>query len=661
MFRTSKAILLAIIISITFILFSGILKEYNKETIPSSPICIQINYDSHKSTKTKIFSTFSKLAHADKYQLTLVRLMNINGKSKKQIYSFNPQKNTIFSLYKNSKKNKIKNIQLEDVRGTYYTNAQGPALIKLQDKIAQLGLSSSISKATLFSLIKESLESSTYILIILSIFSILLILMFIEKISQFKKYAILQLNGLSNIQVLKRDIVSDYPAFLGSILLVLCACCIYSFNTLNNYGLLLAIRYGVVILVLTLLVFVILDFVSYSSLFMINIYSAIQGKSYSKPFVIVGYILKIGLVVIVTMNMFFLNNKVSTFIRDQNTMEMWLNHHSGYTVQFTNISKIGQKEEDRLGRLTRKLIDNNSDVIVSRNSQEFHPDVNNPTPENGNVLLINDNYLKYNKISQPNNRVINRKDITPNDINVLIPTTRQYQKKQFSKDLKAFIDFQRQMPNSDKINKHKKLKINFIKYKGNQRIFNYTIGKDIQDSISNDPIIIIDNNLFSDNFYLAAITQGMIQFSNLRNLRKQINKLTLQNYVTGITDAKTRLSDFNVEQSRQILFSSVIVLISVIQLLLVIAFISTTFLQNNRLKMAVTKIFGQSNWKSIFRFWILNVIGDAIIICSAIILKHESWQNLLYLLPYLIIESIVIWILTCVAQKKLLLTLNRGN
>lgn len=160
---------------------------------------------------------------------------------------------------------------------------------------------------------------------------------------------------------------------------------------------------------------------------------------------------------------------------------------------------------------------------------------------------------------------------------------------------------------------------------------------------------------------MATATQGMIQFNNFEELKKNINKLFLKNYIAGITDAKTRLSDFNIKLSRQIVLIGIITLISVSQLLLVIIFISITFLQKHRLKMAIIKIFGQSNGKIILKFWLFNVVGDALLIILLIVLRHESLQIFWYLVPYLIVESIVIFILADIAQKRLLVTLNHGN
>ena len=235
MYRLSKTVLITLVASVAFLLFSSVLKEYDTETIPNAQTCIQVSSDEHKNTKSKIFATFSKLARKGNYQFTLVQLVNINNKSIKSVHSFNSNGIQLFSYYKESAVNIIgnNNMQLEDDRGKYYTTAKGNELLKLKAKLTKLGLNYDTYKVSLFKYLEASAFSNGYLPIIISIFSILLIIMFIEKIFQFKKYAILQLNGLTIKQIILRDIKSNYLVYLGAITLALLAYLIYLLFILN--------------------------------------------------------------------------------------------------------------------------------------------------------------------------------------------------------------------------------------------------------------------------------------------------------------------------------------------------------------------------------------------------------------------------------------------
>ena len=148
--------------------------------------------------------------------------------------------------------------------------------------------------------------------------------MFIEKIAQLKKYAVLKLNGLNLWQILRRDLGHDYLFFIGSLLVVLFTYSIYLTTSLNKTGWILVSKYNLVIMLLILAFYLLLDLISYSCLMVVELYPALKGKSYTKLFVIAGYLLKASLVILVTINLFSLNNKINSFIQDQNVMKMWI-------------------------------------------------------------------------------------------------------------------------------------------------------------------------------------------------------------------------------------------------------------------------------------------------------------------------------------------------
>lgn len=655
MFRISKIFLIILTTGICFILFFNLIREYDKEIIPDATNCVQVNTDNQKYTKKEIFSKLTELSNKNNYQLDLVRLLRLNGKSTKIIYSFNKKRDQVYSFYKrnNIKELNKKDVQLEDIRGKYYTNADNSALSQLRMEMNRMGLNYSIYKVSPKNVLNNSIVRN-YVPIVLSVFSLVLIIMFIEKISRFKEYAILKLNGFSLNKIIIRDIKNTYLWLVATIAIVLLIGLLYASFLMNRIGIMLSAKYLLMIAVLIALMFIILDLVSYSSLYLISVYSAIQGKSYSREFVVIGYILKLCLVGIVAINIFYLHNQIQNFIQDQKVMKMWINHHSGYVLQFSEIGDKDKRLENTLGRSTRKLINSSKDVIISRNSQEFHPAINDIIPENGNVLFINKNYLNYNYISGINQYAINK-----NYLNIFIPDTRINQKNKVLKEFRNFLKFQDSLSGTHR--SVSKKRINTIIYTGHKKIFNYTVGKNISDSISTDPIIVLDNGVLSDNFYFSTATQGMVQFGDLKELQNNLKKFSLEPYITGITNAKSRWSEFNVNMSRQIFLIILITLISISQLILVIIFISLSFLQRKRLKMTINKIFGQSNRKLIFNFCFFNIGSDGLVIFILIALEQQRWQMGLTMFPYLIVEFFVVIILAKIAQRNLLTTLNSGN
>lgn len=292
-------------------------------------------------------------------------------------------------------------------------------------------------------------------------------------------------------------------------------------------------------------------------------------------------------------------------------MKMWIDHHSGYVVQYSAIDDNIPSEEKKVEQLTKHLLNKSEGVIVSSNNQQYNPKPRDISPTNGNVMIVNRNYLKYNRLKTVTGNII-EPDLNPNVISILIPNNRIDQKGAFKKQLASFVVFQHSLMSRKK---HVKTpKFNFITYKDNQQIFNYTIGSEIKDSISMNPIIVVDNKFLSPNFYFAAVSRGMIQFSNLHELERNISELKLTSYIYGITDAKTRLSNFNIKLSRQLMAMILTILLSISQLIFIIIFISLAFLQNQRQRMAINKIFGESNKHIILKMLLFNVLIDLIVV-----------------------------------------------
>lgn len=131
-------------------------------------------------------------------------------------------------------------------------------------------------------------------------------------------------------------------------------------------------------------------------------------------------------------------------------------------------------------------------------------------------------------------------------------------------------------------------------------------------------------------------------------------------YVVSITSRQTLLWDYNIKANKQILMLTITTVLTLLQLLFIILFVSSTFLQNNRRKIAVYQVFGKSNAKLVGTFLTGNLILDILII--TVTLAGLNRLNLLsYGLGYLLLEAIIIWLTYYQAQRDLLTSLNHGN
>lgn len=660
MYRVCKSVLFIIISGICLISILSVFKEYDQESIPNANTEITITTDSPNQSKKQVFSKLQQAATHGNYQLTLVKVRRINNKISKAVYNFNSKLSNSSSIFRDEyvQTLKYKTLQLQDLRGTYYTTASSTQLAKLKLILDKAKVNYSVAKISKLTILENSEIIEEYLPIILSMLSIVFIIMVIEKVSHFKNYAVLKLNGWSFRQIIFKDLKQSFVSFSISCVSLFIICVCYALIKVNPINILEVIIYSWGLIVLIGLILGLLDLISYPVLVLINIPTAIKGQTYTKEIITVGYILKIILVALVAINIFTFQKKVTDYIQDQKIMKMWIDHHSGYVVQYSAIDDNIPSEEKKVEQLTKHLLNKSEGVIVSSNNQQYNPKPRDISPTNGNVMIVNRNYLKYNRLKTVTGNII-EPDLNPNVISILIPNNRIDQKGAFKKQLASFVVFQHSLMSRKK---HVKTpKFNFITYKDNQQIFNYTIGSEIKDSISMNPIIVVDNKFLSPNFYFAAVSRGMIQFSNLHELERNISELKLTSYIYGITDAKTRLSNFNIKLSRQLMAMILTILLSISQLIFIIIFISLAFLQNQRQRMAINKIFGESNKHIILKMLLFNVLIDLIVVLVLALTQMNDLMLCVYMIPYLIVESIVIMLLTHYAQKDLLVTLNHGN
>lgn len=659
MFRLLKLTLFAMAMAVMFLLFSGVLRQYDQESIPSLQRAIQVTAWDQKQPKQAIFSTLRQEAQRGKYQLVYVRFENVAGKQTKTVINFHSQSEQPMSFYKQATFKVLHGqaIQLEPVKGTYYTDATGRNLTKLQETLTKLGLTHQSEAPSLSRMLAGSQMFASFLPIVVSILSMLFLMMLLEKVFRTKDYAICKLNGLTIKRIILNDMCASLPFMIGSLVAMAMVALAVSSYAMNLAGISYLMRHWLLILLAMNVIFLILDLISYSVLGLIDSYAAIQGAAQSRVLMVIGYGLKAALIMMVALNTFMLIQRTSKFVQDRRTMNMWVSKGSGYTLQFAPFNEADNQEMNKLGKMTRQLVQADAGTLISRNNQEFHPRMHATEPQSGNVLIVNSVFLKHQHLFTPNNQRIKGQS-SSQQVQVLVPHTRLDQVPTIKKELRAFFKFQQALPTQFPQEVQPELIVKPIK--GNRQTFNYTIGKEVSDALSRDPIVVVVNEkLLSDNFYLSTASQGLVQFSNLTKLRRHIRELGLDRHLVGITSTKARLASFTADMRRQLVSLTVVAILSVSQLCLVIVFVSAAFLQNHRKEIAILKVFGRSSHQFIRHFLLANLLTDACLIVVMMGLRGQ-WQFALALTPYLFIEAGIILLVAWRAQRRVLATLNRG-
>ena len=661
----------------TIALFTNIFHSYDDSSLPDNPTIVEI-YGSKKLNNSQIrkwqktdskewnkkhnkksfFIILQKFAHSKNISLVKLRINNFNGHQSKIVYSFGND-NKDYSLYKDKSVKKLSNkkLQLEDLYGVYCTNAQNKVLGDLLSLFHSHQLRvrtehNSLSFNYILHLFLTEL-SSTNVVIFLGVISILFIVMVLEKLYRFKTYGIMKINGLNNWQLFMNDLKREAPllvAALGLIVIFIVAWGSYSFTA---KGWTTFLPYLLLVLLLLFLSFFFLNALSYLVLVLLKPYAAIKGEEHSGAFLLIGYLLKIVLLALIMLNAIALYKNYQIYTRDTSIIKKLSAKENGYSL---NLSwHISDKAEDmKVARKVHKLVVKSPQAIVAKNSQVFRPAMRDVQPENGNVITANKSFLAKSRLTSKHIKV------SKNNVLLLVPKNRLDQLGEAKKELKSFLKFQNKLPN--RYRKQKKMPtIQVIPIASDQKVLNYTVNNEILSSISFNPLIIVVNDkLLSDDFYLSTNSQGMIRFPDLKALQRLVKRLGLTPYTVGITSQQALLSDYVAKANKELLLLTITTIISLLQLIFIILFVSSTFLQSQRHKMAVYQVFGKSNAKLICAFIIVNLGVDFLMI--NLVLAKGGYLNLMPLtLGYLLIEAGIILLTYIHAQHNLLITLNHGN
>lgn len=677
MLRKIKILLYLLVTIATIALFTNIFHSYDDSSLPDNPTIVEI-YGSKKLNNSQIrkwqktdskewnkkhnkksfFIILQKFAHSKNISLVKLRINNFNGHQSKIVYSFGND-NKDYSLYKDKSVKKLSNkkLQLEDLYGVYCTNAQNKVLGDLLSLFHSHQLRvrtehNSLSFNYILHLFLTEL-SSTNVVIFLGVISILFIVMVLEKLYRFKTYGIMKINGLNNWQLFMNDLKREAPllvAALGLIVIFIVAWGSYSFTA---KGWTTFLPYLLLVLLLLFLSFFFLNALSYLVLVLLKPYAAIKGEEHSGAFLLIGYLLKIVLLALIMLNAIALYKNYQIYTRDTSIIKKLSAKENGYSL---NLSwHISDKAEDmKVARKVHKLVVKSPQAIVAKNSQVFRPAMRDVQPENGNVITANKSFLAKSRLTSKHIKV------SKNNVLLLVPKNRLDQLGEAKKELKSFLKFQNKLPN--RYRKQKKMPtIQVIPIASDQKVLNYTVNNEILSSISFNPLIIVVNDkLLSDDFYLSTNSQGMIRFPDLKALQRLVKRLGLTPYTVGITSQQALLSDYVAKANKELLLLTITTIISLLQLIFIILFVSSTFLQSQRHKMAVYQVFGKSNAKLICAFIIVNLGVDFLMI--NLVLAKGGYLNLMPLtLGYLLIEAGIILLTYIHAQHNLLITLNHGN
>ncbi len=381
-----------------------------------------------------------------------------------------------------------------------------------------------------------------------------------------------------------------------------------------------------------------------------TIIGAIKGDKKSKFSFYLNLFIKVLIEVFICISLFSLLNtqKSEKALSDQ--LNVWMNHKTFYTVSENAVMTKGS-ETSYLNRQSMKLfhyLDQKGGMLVDYQGWDSPQDVGDLN--NGNVMTVNAQYLKENRVVGENgNRIILPKN-SPVTY-VLIPQQYYSERANLIKSYRrslALDDTEKQLG--------RKLETKAINIKNNQKLFTYStyalsLGN-YSGTVKNAVLVVISNNslgglnskLDSNMNWDSYMSNSAFLSPTLSAVKAGIQKTNIKKYIGSILNTKSYAAKQLESIRTEMLLSLVVTLVAfAIALVENVAFNSVYF-NNNSKKLAIQRIFGGSASLRFGKF--IRMIFVLSLIEALIVFMFTG--SISISLGLIIVSNIVEWILLAV-------------
>ncbi|AWW98542.1 DUF1430 domain-containing protein [Oenococcus oeni] len=583
---------------ISFLLLSfllvGFFKELDQQFLYHTDQILTISTWDQKSNKKTIFKGLDQETKKQKINLYKSTSSVDQSNTIKYIYPFIGDKKlkNDFHNFDISKKNRIisfSQLQKRDIRGEYFVRGEvnKQKFLKILKKLGLSGNFINVNFPRFFSsyMCQEG--------ILLSIFALLLIsfLIFLhERSANFKAYAIKRLHGYSIFKIFIDDLKKSTIYFL---LLPSCAAIVtFLFLLISPYHgqLLFFLKWLIIAYSVLTILLLMLNLLSYASLSLIDVSQMVKGK---RPYKILRSIAlgsKFAMILIVFLLLIQNVASLSDLKKIQKHNEIWRkvdNYYSLYFAPFITGNKEYGDVAEKFNRLFAE--EEKYGAILIKNNNASNPKKDNFEPTNGNVLIVNNNfvslYRKFDKNIFAGKRINQQKTI-----NLFLPTKAQRKKTAIEKNFIDLFQFEKGDPNQSAAVSFSAKNMNKDYY-----IFAFNSRASIDQPYADSPLIaLIQNQSVQRYFYYAAATNGGIIFKDYQHLRNSLDKYGLSHYISGITSFKDDVADQISSLDKEIFLLTITIILVIFVLVLSIIMDIGEYFQQNKKLILIRKLHGYS-------------------------------------------------------------------
>lgn len=615
------------IITILVLIFT--LRE-EEELLPGSHTILNISAWNYSHNKQEIYKTIESISQ--KENITIYKsILNTNQDTYKYIYSFNEEK----PKFQNHIKYKYINYDTllsKDVRGNYFVMGASFDPHNIKQLLQEKGVDSEILSLNKFVLFLSVINDKGLLFPMVSIL-ILYIFYFLQIANiKFKEYGIKKLHGYSISKIISEDIRKKclYYTFLLSFFLISILILSLALDILDNtFTFIVRVFLGIIILFSVLFL---ISLCSYTLFIKTDIPLIIKGK---KPYTLLRMItVSFKIIILIVLAILLVQNLSSyhELKKIKETEKYWTKLDDYYVIEVAPL-KYTHSEESDISKKFHKLISNTEakhESLLIRHNNLYHPHPTNYTPENGNVVFLNSNFVDfYNSAFNKRLELSNSK----NTIDLLLPTKAHNFKKEIKKDFKDWINFQQ--------DNNRNKEINMKQTNDNFEIYTFDTRSSLKNNFSKNPLVVlIDATDLGDNFYYSSVTQGSYLFKDFKNTNKHLKEYGLEDVVSGITNYKDIvLKDFKALNIKMLIIS-ISILLSFITLVLTIIFDIQQYFEKNMKFLMIRKIHGFNLIKNHSEYLLLS--NGLVILVGVISIAVMNNSTILLLFIFIIIIQILI-------------------
>ncbi|HHU6750916.1 TPA: DUF1430 domain-containing protein [Staphylococcus pseudintermedius] len=647
--KKMKYVLDALTLTLISLFLIIVLYEEDSEILTGSRVLIQVEGWDHHYSKVDVFEKIEKVAKDLDIAIFKVVINHKAHQVDKAIYTFNEKANhhTIAPMNTTYSYHHLTHDELmqRDVRGDYFILDDIANTNQLKATLESVGLKVHIQRVASWLIYKNVLVNQGVLLPFVTLLIIYLLYNLHYRSQNFKTYATMRLHGYRFFNVFFLNIKKTIVKWL----ILSISVGLLSIGLLKWLGLDGQLQYFVSHLVVgDILFWCILSICSLlSCLLFVNMDVPLMIKGL-KPYRIlraINHMSKLSMLILLTLLILPNLHQLKKLEHIQETESWWGQLDDYYTIELKPINN-SQSEFINLEKRYHQLFiysEQHEQALLMRQNVEDETDQTNYKPENGNVLIINQNFAEHFKSQLQH---LSNLEDRPGQIELYLPPQAKEDNKairtdfqkwvdvQKSIDLQKGMDFQRQKPAT-------KTKMRVTQLKNPYQIYAFDARNGLSTTYLKSPAILMLNATdLTDDFYYATLTQGGLLFKNYENIIRNIDRFNLKDDVQGVTNYKDSVMKLYREAQTKWVVYSFSSAIAMAVLCIVTLSDVLHYFEQHRQWLLMRKMFGFRRWQNYRRYIILNGLFTGVI--GAVLFEKTQNSNVLWIFGVILLFQFVI-------------------